>query len=272
MRVSSIRPWLAALVLLLPLLAFYRWQMSQPAAAAPVAGAAAPVGVLSGQAEVLRASDAAWQAVSKDSLYVGDSVRALGDLRLTFGEGTIVDLNKGAQIVIGDLRAQDGSLTLLHKAGMLVIDTNNPRLRVQSASMALTVERAQFRVALDENGNASVVGERGLVYSASDGEVVAVAAGESLRTGIGQRATVVPGTPIALPPPPPPPPRTPTPTATPVPPTQPPERIHIVARGDTLSEIAARYGVSQDAIVKANGMDNPNMLYVGQKLIIPPAK
>jgi len=272
MRLSSLRPLLAAVAVLLPLVALYQWQMPQAKSGAPVASPSQPAGALSGQAEVLRAGEAAWQSVTKDSLYVGDAVRAVGDLRLSFSEGTVVDMDKGAQIAIASMQPQDGSLLLVHKAGAVVVDTNNPRFRLESQAMALTVERAKFRVQVDESGNASVVSQRGLVYSASNGDTVAVAEGESLRTGIGQRATVVPGTPIALPPPPPPPPRTPTATATPVPPTQPPERIHIVARGDTLSEIAAKYGVSQEAIAKANGMDNPNMLYIGQKLIIPPAK
>ncbi len=46
---------------------------------------------------------------------------------------------------------------------------------------------------------------------------------------------------------------------------------YTVRAGDTLSAIAARYGVSQAALAQANGITNPNRIYVGQRLIIPGA-
>lgn len=53
-------------------------------------------------------------------------------------------------------------------------------------------------------------------------------------------------------------------------PTDPPQvRIHVVRRGETLSSIAARYGTTAAAIARANGIANPNLIYVGQKLRIP---
>jgi len=45
--------------------------------------------------------------------------------------------------------------------------------------------------------------------------------------------------------------------------------VHKVRAGETLSQIAARYGVSVKAIAKANRLRNINYIYVGQKLIIP---
>ena len=44
---------------------------------------------------------------------------------------------------------------------------------------------------------------------------------------------------------------------------------HIVGRGETLSAIAARYGTTVDALVRANGLASANMIYVGQRLTIP---
>lgn len=44
---------------------------------------------------------------------------------------------------------------------------------------------------------------------------------------------------------------------------------HVVARGETLSAIAAKYGVTTEAIVRANNLNNPHAIQVGQKLIIP---
>lgn len=100
------------------------------------------------------------------------------------------------------------------------------------------------------------------------------------------------------PPPPPPPPTskptatrvvpptdTPTPeggspsapppqgTATPTPPipveTRTGRTTHVVRSGENLSQIAARYGVSVEAIVQANGLEDPSLIYSGQTLIIP---
>ncbi len=47
------------------------------------------------------------------------------------------------------------------------------------------------------------------------------------------------------------------------------ELDYIVKRGDILSAIAEAYNVSIEAIVAANDLKNPDMLEVGQKLIIP---
>lgn len=44
---------------------------------------------------------------------------------------------------------------------------------------------------------------------------------------------------------------------------------HIVEAGQSLSAIAAAYGVSVKAITDANNITNPNALRVGQKLFIP---
>jgi len=47
--------------------------------------------------------------------------------------------------------------------------------------------------------------------------------------------------------------------------------IHVVSWGETLFSIASRYGVSQQAIIAANGLVEPDRLYAGQQLIIPGA-
>lgn len=45
--------------------------------------------------------------------------------------------------------------------------------------------------------------------------------------------------------------------------------VHYVAWGDSLSGIAARYGVSVEAILRQNGLSNPDLIYIGQPLVIP---
>lgn len=44
---------------------------------------------------------------------------------------------------------------------------------------------------------------------------------------------------------------------------------HTVTYGDTLNKIAARYGTTVQALMAANGISNPNRIYVGQVLYIP---
>ncbi len=76
----------------------------------------------------------------------------------------------------------------------------------------------------------------------------------------------------------------PTPSATPLPvrPSPTPDPIrempslrdsferYVVRVGDTLNRIAFKYGVAMEQIRLANGLTDPNILSVGQELIIPP--
>lgn len=47
------------------------------------------------------------------------------------------------------------------------------------------------------------------------------------------------------------------------------DMTYIVQRGDNLYLIALRYGLTVDAIVRANNLSNPNLLHVGQSLVLP---
>ncbi len=55
-----------------------------------------------------------------------------------------------------------------------------------------------------------------------------------------------------------------TPTLAPAPTT-----VHTVTYGETLYLIALRYGISVRALIEANNLPNPNVIYVGQRLVIP---
>jgi LysM repeat protein len=44
---------------------------------------------------------------------------------------------------------------------------------------------------------------------------------------------------------------------------------YTVQPGDTLAKISQKFGVSSAAIMSANGLTNPNLIVVGQKLVIP---
>ncbi|MBU0478246.1 LysM peptidoglycan-binding domain-containing protein [bacterium] len=46
-------------------------------------------------------------------------------------------------------------------------------------------------------------------------------------------------------------------------------KYYIVQKGDTLIEIAVRFGVPSRTIIQANNIEDPDFLSIGQKLIIP---
>lgn len=47
------------------------------------------------------------------------------------------------------------------------------------------------------------------------------------------------------------------------------DTTYVVQAGDTLRVISLKFGVSMTAIISANGITNPNFVYVGQRLTIP---
>ncbi len=47
-----------------------------------------------------------------------------------------------------------------------------------------------------------------------------------------------------------------------------PGRVHVVRRGDSLSAIAARNGVSERELMRINGLRNPNYIFEGQRLVL----
>jgi len=44
--------------------------------------------------------------------------------------------------------------------------------------------------------------------------------------------------------------------------------VHVVKRGETLGKIAAKYGSTVSTLVDANGISNPNLISVGQSIVI----
>ena len=65
---------------------------------------------------------------------------------------------------------------------------------------------------------------------------------------------------------------TPVPTTVPTPvPTEaaPSEKTHVVQAGENLFRIALHYGMSHQALAAANGIINPDLINIGQRLTIP---
>lgn len=60
----------------------------------------------------------------------------------------------------------------------------------------------------------------------------------------------------------------PAPEPAPEPPA-PPSGTYTIVSGDTVSSIAARFGVSTDALLAANGLDWSSVIYTGHTLVIP---
>ncbi len=60
-------------------------------------------------------------------------------------------------------------------------------------------------------------------------------------------------------------------TVQPPEPPKPPQqvRIHVVRAGETLSQIAKKYGLTTSFLAHFNGIRNPNLIFVGQRLKIP---
>jgi murein DD-endopeptidase MepM/ murein hydrolase activator NlpD len=46
-------------------------------------------------------------------------------------------------------------------------------------------------------------------------------------------------------------------------------QVHVVQAGETIAAIAARYGVALWSVAQVNGIANPNVIQVGQRLLIP---
>ncbi|MGH2385930.1 MAG: LysM peptidoglycan-binding domain-containing protein [Candidatus Limnocylindria bacterium] len=59
---------------------------------------------------------------------------------------------------------------------------------------------------------------------------------------------------------------TPAPTAQPPPP---PQETYVVQEGDTLAAIAQRFGTTVSALQAANGIEDPDVIVIGQVLVIP---
>ncbi|MFH1843681.1 MAG: LysM peptidoglycan-binding domain-containing protein, partial [bacterium] len=47
------------------------------------------------------------------------------------------------------------------------------------------------------------------------------------------------------------------------------ETVHVVERGQTVTHLARMYGMSVRAICQANGVSDPNLIRIGQRLVIP---
>jgi lipoprotein-anchoring transpeptidase ErfK/SrfK len=85
-----------------------------------------------------------------------------------------------------------------------------------------------------------------------------------LNLSVGQKLVIPPAVPVDTSVPAAPAPRAPQ-----GPTVQEGARTHLVARGENLYRISLRYGVSIQAMMLANGLRSPDIVYAGQRLVIP---
>lgn len=130
------------------------------------------------------------------------------------------------------------------------------------------------RIALKFNVSVSVIAQDNGIANQQ-----LIYAGTQLRIRASEAAPTAESTTAATATPLPDPSATPTETATPTATaTVTPEptivmtgehHIHVVARGETLARIAVRYNTTEAELIRLNSLDNPDLIYVGQELIVP---
>ena len=197
------------------------------------------------------------------------------DVRVTYNPAVVevVDANPaapGVQVAAGDLPDASGGNGLV-QVNSVDVDTG-------------TISYAAVRLnpAPPQSGSGAVarVTFRGRAAGTSPVTLVAVVLSDQTARPISAllvngRITVTCDEGTAVPPTRPPDGRTPTtaaPTATPIvprPTARPGDCVHTVRPGETLFSIARAYGVTIEAIMRANGISNPDRIFAGQRLTIP---
>jgi len=195
------------------------------------------------------------------------------DVKVSFDPNVVqvVDANPtapGVQIQPGDLPDVSGG------SGMVQVNT----VDVGTGAISYAAIRLNPAPAQSGSGVIASIKFMGKAASTSPVTLVTVALSDKIASPIpatpvnGQiKVTCVstpvpttPGAPTAKPTGPGP---TKVPPTSPVPP--PTGCTHVVKPGETLYSIAAMYGVTVQAIMQANGLTDPNTIYIGQTLKIP---
>lgn len=289
-----------ALLVLLTVAGIWRWvgQRSKPL---PIT---ADLHVLQGQAIVTRADagdDPPYVAGASTRLQRGDRVHLASEAQgeLVFGEGEVMTLSDGAELLIQELHRSPLARSLV---AMLALESGKTytRLRHLQQDMQFTLETRIATVQVGSTAFACDVLSKDHIWVAVHQGAVTVSMGEqSLPLQAGQGVDVRLGQPLTLTGAPPAPtalpiaspiePAAPTPlSAAPTatltelqqtlfPPARTPTRpgddlvTYTVQPGDTLYSIAQRYGLSWEALWQANkvALPQPEQLRAGQKLIIP---
>ncbi|MFF2273888.1 LysM peptidoglycan-binding domain-containing protein [Agromyces sp. NPDC058136] len=116
---------------------------------------------------------------------------------------------------------------------------------------AATAESVPAEIVVAEGDTVSGIAER---FGLSTAEVLA-------HNGLGWSSMIFPGQRLALP----------GGRATPVAPAPDAIAKHQVAEGDTMSGIAARYGVALDELLQVNGLGRQSLIFPGESIVLPPA-
>lgn len=156
------------------------------------------------------------------------------------------------------------------------------RNAVASAMNAAAHKRAQSDgQAIATTGMLSAASLTPSTYRVVSGDTVSsIAARYALSTasvlalnGLGWKSLIFPGQVLQLTNAPAAPPAAATPPVTTPPSATPPTATaqveYVITRGDTISAIASRFGISTQAVLSANGLGWSTIIYPGQKIYIP---
>ena len=256
----------------------------------PPPGAA--VSLTNGAATITRANtreQVTLAGTESATLRPGDQISvARGLVLITYGRDLSTQLQAGAAAQLNDYASSGVTITVDlailqgHSESRVDRPLNGAdRFVVRSLSSEAAVRGTLFIVETRSQTMAYYATNRGLVQVRMGEQQADVPQGYEVEAVVGQKLDVrkqgPPPTPTPSPTPLPTSTPSPTPTATPTAtptPTQTPTptpTIHIVRPGETLFGIAARYGVSAEAIMAANPSvrRSPRILRVGEQIVIP---
>lgn len=143
---------------------------------------------------------------------------------------------------------------------MKVVSEDRQRPTTSTADVAVALRTAATTPSSYRVISGDTVSSIAARYGLSTASVLAL-------NGLGWKSLIFPGQILTLTKTPAPSPVTAPPAASPPAGTAPVE--YTIERGDTISAIAARFGVSTQSVLTANGLGWSTIIYPGQKVVIP---
>ncbi len=188
------------------------------------------------------------------NLRSGDQLEAdsSGQARITFFPGQTTEIGPGTRLDIITVSRGRGTATAVAFMVVQGATTNriqpplpkDARFEASSPSLKVTATATVFRLVTVSPTRTYVAADEGRVTVSSDGKVATVDAGQHVVAMAGQELKVMPQ-PVG-------------------------QATYVVQPGDTLGNIASRYGLTAQDLVDANPwIWNPDLILPGWRLVIP---